>query len=82
LRQDGGDAAIRNVLFIVLLFGSVLLNEFGHILTARRFGISTSSWPAGAGRSDRSPWSPAPLGASGRGHARPCAHCAALSGSG
>jgi len=30
LRQDGGDAAFRNVLFIVLLFGCVLLHEFGH----------------------------------------------------
>ena len=41
LRHDGGDAALRNMLFIVLLFGCVLLHEFGHILTARRFGITT-----------------------------------------
>ena len=41
LRHDGGDAALRNVLFIVLLFGCVLLHEFGHILTARRFGVAT-----------------------------------------
>ncbi len=41
LRHDGGDAALRNVLFIVLLFACVLLHEFGHILTARRFGINT-----------------------------------------
>ena len=41
LRHDGGGAALRNVLFIMLLFGCVLLHEFGHILTARRFGIAT-----------------------------------------
>ena len=41
LRRDGGDAALRNVLFIVLLFACVLLHEFGHILTARRFGVKT-----------------------------------------
>ena len=41
LRHDGGDAAMRNVLFIVLLFACVLAHEFGHILTARRYGINT-----------------------------------------
>ncbi len=41
LRHDGADAALRNLLFIVLLFACVLLHEFGHILTARRYGINT-----------------------------------------
>jgi Zn-dependent protease/predicted transcriptional regulator len=33
--------AAVSVLFIVALFGCVLLHEFGHALTARRFGIAT-----------------------------------------
>ncbi len=33
--------AIAAVVFIVLLFVSVLLHEFGHILAARRYGIPT-----------------------------------------
>lgn len=41
LRQGGTEAATRNVVFIVALFLCVLLHEFGHILTARRFGIAT-----------------------------------------
>ena len=41
LQQGGADAALRNVVFIVALFLCVLLHEFGHILTARRFGIAT-----------------------------------------
>jgi Zn-dependent protease/predicted transcriptional regulator len=41
LRQGGTDAAIANLVFIVALFLCVLLHEFGHILTARRFGIAT-----------------------------------------
>jgi Zn-dependent protease len=40
--QQGGFSAARNsVLFIVLIFGCVVLHEFGHILMARRFGIET-----------------------------------------
>jgi Zn-dependent protease/CBS domain-containing protein len=38
--QRGGlDAARDSVLFIVAIFTCVVLHEFGHILTARRFGI-------------------------------------------
>jgi Zn-dependent protease/CBS domain-containing protein len=40
-RQGGFSAARNSVLFIVLIFGCVVLHEFGHILMARRFGIET-----------------------------------------
>ena len=39
--RGGGDAATQNLVFIVALFGCVLLHEFGHIFMARRFGIKT-----------------------------------------
>src|SRR2546425_8004983 len=40
--QVGGPAAaIDGVLFILALFGCVLLHEFGHALAARAFGIRT-----------------------------------------
>ena len=33
--------AAEGVLFVVVLFGCVLLHELGHALTAKRFGVST-----------------------------------------
>src|SRR5215470_12499236 len=40
--QTGGAAAAWNsLLFIVLLFLCVLAHEFGHIFTARAFGVPT-----------------------------------------
>ena len=39
--RGGPAAALDSTLFIVLLFACVVLHEFGHILTARRYGIST-----------------------------------------
>ncbi len=39
---DGGwRSAIFGILYIITLFGCVVLHELGHALTARRFGIST-----------------------------------------
>jgi Zn-dependent protease/CBS domain-containing protein len=40
-QQGGFPAARDSVVFIVLIFGCVVLHEFGHILMARRFGIET-----------------------------------------
>src|SRR5881397_3830462 len=40
-RSGGPAAAIDGVLFILALFGCVLLHEFGHALAARGFGIRT-----------------------------------------
>jgi stage IV sporulation protein FB len=37
----GQQAAWGGLLFMVLLFGCVLLHEFGHIFTARAFGVTT-----------------------------------------
>ena len=39
--QSGGAAAWDSVAFMVLLFLCVLLHEFGHIFTARAFGVTT-----------------------------------------
>jgi stage IV sporulation protein FB len=38
-RRGGAEAAAESVLFISAIFACVVLHEFGHILTARRFGI-------------------------------------------
>ena len=40
-REGGAGAAIAGVLFTCLVFGCVLLHEFGHALAARRYGIRT-----------------------------------------
>jgi stage IV sporulation protein FB len=39
--SGGSDAAWTSVIFIVLVFLCVLLHEFGHIFTARAFGVQT-----------------------------------------
>ena len=39
--QGGQAAAIQATLFILAVFGCVLLHEYGHVLTARRYGIDT-----------------------------------------
>jgi Zn-dependent protease/CBS domain-containing protein len=39
--SGGAQAAWSGLLFLVLLFLCVLLHEFGHIFTARAFGVST-----------------------------------------
>jgi len=38
---QGSDAALATITYFLALFLCVLLHEFGHILTARRFGIRT-----------------------------------------
>ena len=39
--EGGVAAAVDGVVFIVAVFGCVLLHEFGHTLTAAKFGIRT-----------------------------------------
>ncbi|WP_237216511.1 site-2 protease family protein [Falsiroseomonas oryziterrae] len=39
--RGGTEAAVAGIVFILLLFGCVLLHEFGHSLAARRYGIAT-----------------------------------------
>lgn len=38
---EGPQAAFENVLFVLVLFACVIAHEFGHALTARRYGIRT-----------------------------------------
>jgi Zn-dependent protease/CBS domain-containing protein len=37
----GADAALGAVIFLILIFACVLAHEFGHIFTARAFGVTT-----------------------------------------
>src|SRR6516165_4005744 len=39
--SGGADAAWQGLVFLVLLFACVVAHEFGHIFTARAFGVST-----------------------------------------
>jgi Zn-dependent protease/CBS domain-containing protein len=39
--QGGTQAAIQGVTFVVLVFACVVLHEFGHVLTARQYGVQT-----------------------------------------
>ena len=39
--QGGPEAAWNGLAFLILLFACVLAHEFGHILTARAFGVAT-----------------------------------------
>jgi stage IV sporulation protein FB len=41
LAAGGVDDALNSLVFMVLLFGCVLAHEFGHIFTARAFGVAT-----------------------------------------
>ena len=41
-QRGGPQAAADSLVFIVALFACVVLHEFGHVLTARSFGIATS----------------------------------------
>ena len=38
---EGLEAALANLVFLILLFACVLAHEFGHIFTARAFGVAT-----------------------------------------
>jgi len=40
-RSGGFEAAKSSVVFVLLIFACVVAHEFGHILTARKFGVKT-----------------------------------------
>lgn len=39
--RGGSAAALASVLYVLALFGCVLLHEFGHVFAARRYGVRT-----------------------------------------
>lgn len=39
--RGGSTAALGSVVYVLLLFGCVLLHEFGHVFAARRYGVQT-----------------------------------------
>lgn len=39
--QGGLEAAVNGTIFILAVFGCVILHEFGHVLAAKRYGIPT-----------------------------------------
>ena len=41
LARGGAPAAAQSIVFILLLFLCVVLHEFGHVFTARRYGVQT-----------------------------------------
>ncbi|NBB70777.1 MAG: CBS domain-containing protein [Alphaproteobacteria bacterium] len=61
--QGGPAAAVAGVVFIALLFGCVVLHEFGHIFAARRYGVQTPDVVllpiGGVARMERIPEEPA-----------------------
>ena len=58
-RNGGASAAFSGILFTCLVFGCVLLHEFGHAIAARRYGIRTPDITllpiGGVARLDRMP---------------------------
>jgi len=40
-QRGGSAAAVEGTVFILAIFGCVLLHEFGHAMAARHFGIKT-----------------------------------------
>lgn len=59
----GADAAWRGLIFLILIFACVLAHEFGHIFTARAFGVTTPDVTllpiGGVARLERIPEKPA-----------------------
>ena len=52
---EGQEAAVTSIVFLLLLFACVLAHEFGHIFTARAFGVATPDVTLLADRRPRPP---------------------------